>query len=461
MHEAVWWFLNLGLGLPIAIGLVVLGRECVRALIALAFGFRVFEFRLGMGERLWSKPIGPVELGFSRFPVAASIVAESGSPKHHHLARWAQAGGPLLLQIVCLLCWSSTGVDGSKSIGATYAPLATLHLANMALIALHSLVPLETQSGFRSDIRCALDLAQNSAEMNRDARASFYARYARHWLERAQVNCAKKMLDRGLIQLGRDPLLVACQSRLQEEDLTSVIDQSACADTLRALVLAAEPRRSQMRKTWSVQERARQNFVSSLPFALAVLALSLVESERLSEHIHERMILQSQSVASERIESACESRIAQWNRWTPIFNRILSNRPEIDRDRHDQLAQLERCRGDADRAAFHQTRAIAEAEEVVARSGQLPGSDQPGRIESEIRLVALHRAFAELESERNRYRLALATLEEAASTLARAERRLRIESESGEWVEVEEQFAEERSQLNRTRQDILGQMGAR
>ncbi len=45
MREAAWVLLNLIVGIPVAIVLIGVCREGVHALVALAFGFRVFEMK--------------------------------------------------------------------------------------------------------------------------------------------------------------------------------------------------------------------------------------------------------------------------------------------------------------------------------------------------------------------------------------------------------------------------------
>ena len=77
MLEAAWFGVNLLVGLPVAVIFVVFCREVVRAILALAFGFRVFELTWGAGDQIWAKSIGPVDLVFRQVPLAASIVAES------------------------------------------------------------------------------------------------------------------------------------------------------------------------------------------------------------------------------------------------------------------------------------------------------------------------------------------------------------------------------------------------
>lgn len=461
MPEAVWWALNLIVGVPIAVVLLGVGRESIRALLALALGFRVFELRWGIGEPRWARPIGPVEFAIGPIPLAGSILAESGSARHHALSRLIQAGVPLLLQVVGAIGLGWMDRTLSEGLRSGYAPLAAFQIANLLLIALHGLFPFEAESGFRSDIRSILDALFGRAETNRRARASYYARYARHWLERSQVDRAGAMLERGLTQLGPDPLLVACQSRLRVEDLASVVDQSACADALRALILEAEPRRWRSRSTWSRSERFRQALTSAIPLTLAVLVLLIAESEALSRLAHDRLIVVGDLVATERDPMACESQLDRWKRWTPLLDRVLPGRAEMDRDRRAQLARLEECRGKLDAAEKHRDRAISAAEQVLKQLALTPDPDPTVWLENEIRLTLLLRHAAELDGERKRYRLALATLGSAANRLVRVESRLRIEFEPAFSIRANELLEQEKRQLESVRHEIRRRMSAR
>jgi hypothetical protein len=466
MLEAIWCILNVIVGIPLAIVLVGLCREGLRVLFALAFGFRIFQLKWGVGRRVWAKPIGPVEFVLGSLPLVGSIIAESGSPKRHRLARLSQASGPLVVQLIGVFWGNPSGPLISEALQSGFAPIAVLQLANILLVGLHGLIPFETQTGFRSDIRSILDIGfgggGGGGEPNRHARASYYARYATHWLERAEVDQAKAVLERGLTQLGPDPLLKACQGQILDEDLSSVVDQSRCADVLRVLINDAEPQRQSDRQSWSLPERFRQAAITSLPLMLAAVGVFVLESERISRLVHDRLIIAGEAVAAEGIESACSSQLAKWSRWSPALDLALPDDPEIERDRHDQLAGLERCRGRREAAAAHQTRAISAAQRALTQHAGRIGSDPGGWLANEIRLAIVLRHAAGLDSERRRFRLALAGLGNAAKGLDVAEAQVATQAwrdpefrtRAGELLEIE------KDQLELARRQVLVRMGA-
>jgi len=460
MLETGWCILNVIVGIPVAIILVGLCREGLRALFALAFGFRVFEVKWGVGRRVWAKPIGPVEFALGALPFAGSIIAESGSPKHHHLARLTRAGGPILIQLVVVFCGTTSELRVSEALQSGMAPVATLQLANLLLIGLHGLIPYETRAGDRTDIRSILDISFGRAESNRHARASYYARYACHWLERADLEQARAVLSRGLTQLGRDALLKACEVRLQAEDLSSVIDQSECADAIRILVKNAEPSRRRDREVWSARERYRQAMITSFPLILAVLGLSALESERLSRLLHHRLIVSGDQITEEATASDCEAHRTRWRRLAPALDLALPDDPEIERDRQDQLARLERCRGQWETAAAHQRRAVSAAQRAVTRHVRGPDSDPILWITDEIRLAIVLRHAARLDRETGRYRLALVGLGRATQGLDLAQPQISAWSwhDPEHQIDAHERLERERTQLERARLEVLARM---
>jgi hypothetical protein len=462
MFEATWFILNVIFGVPLAVILLGLGREGLRALIALAFGFRVFQMKWGAGRRVWVKTIGPVEFVLGSLPIVGSVVAASGSPKRHHLSRLSQASGPLLFQIA-VASWGNLGdLMIEEPFRSGFAPSSTFQLANILLILLHGLLPLESKSGFRTDIRSILDVGFGRGELDRHARASYYARYARHWMERADVDQAKAVLERGLTQLGRDPLLVACEAQIGTEDLSSVVDQSRCADALRSLIQDAEPRRAKTRETWSVHERIRQSAITSLPLMLAIPGVFALNAEQFSLLAQQHLMVTGDTIASTGVESACEDQLTRWRRWSPAIDLALPDDPERERDRHDQMAQLERCRGELKAAAAHRAIAILAAERALTRPTGRTQPDPNRWLANEIHLAIALRRAARLDSELARYRLALAGLARAVQGLDLAQNRVSTRP----WQEPEskgranELLASERARLERTRLDVLLRMGA-
>jgi hypothetical protein len=458
MLEAAWLGVNLLVGIPFAIVFVVSCREFVRIVLAITYGFRVFELKWGVGRPIWAKSLGPVDVVFRRIPLGASIVAESGSPRNHRIARLAQSGGPVLVQIAFFFWAGGTRLTLSSEVVSGFAPLAVLHLSNIFLVGLHSLIPFETQSGFRTDIRSILDIGFGRAEANRHARASYYARYARHWLERADAERAQAILEQGLTQLGRDSLLVACEARMLAEDLRSVVDQGACADALRVLIEDAEHQRRKDRANESTSERFRHAMLSTLPMSFAALGLIALESEQLSRFVHQHLILASDVAASSRIPTGCTKQLGLWTRWMPALDLLLPDDPGLQSDRYEQLARLEQCRGQLDAAIAYQTRAIAAAEQVPAQSIQSSDSDPDSWGVNDGRLAILLRHAAELESDRSQHRLALVALGRAETELGLAQNRLRTQTHSDRRTRTDELLEDEKLRLQSARSQILARM---
>lgn len=458
MLETAWIGVNLLVGIPFAVVFVVSCREFVRIVLAIAFGFRVFELKWGVGRPIWTKSLGPVDVVFRRLPLGASIVAESGSPRNHRIARLAQSGGPILVQIAFFFGAGATRFTLSSDVVSGFAPLAALHLSNIFLVGLHGLIPFETKSGFRTDIQSILDIGFGPAEANRHARASYYARYARHWLERADVERAKAILEQGLTQLGRDSLLVACEARMLAEDLRSVVDQGACVDAIRVLIDDAEPQRRKDRAIKSTSERFRQAMLRALPMSFAVLGLMALESEQLSRFVHQRLIVASDIAATSGIASGCKKQLTLWTRWMPALDLLLPDDPGVQSNRYEQLARLEKCRGQLDAAVVYQTRAIAAAEQVRAQSVQSPDLDPDSWGVNAGRLASLLRHAAELESDRNQHRLALVALVRAETELGLAQNRLRTQTHSDQRTRTDELLEDEKVRLQSARSRILARM---
>jgi hypothetical protein len=414
MAEAFWITLNLLIGVPIAVAVIVVLREAVRGIIALAFGFRVFEMKWGMGRPLIAKPIGPVNLILGSVPFAASTTSESGSPKRHRIGRLVQVAGPLIIQIIFALFGQSNFSDLTRAMRSEFSMIASLYLANLLLIVAHGLLPLASRDGSRTDIRSFLDVCFGPAEVHRNARARYYARLAKLWIERSDVEKAKAILDQGLRQLGRNALLVDCEDLIGAEDLSSIIDQDRCARALNVLIDQFECTHSDNRTRSSVGSRLRQTVLSALPLTIACLGLVAFHAQSVSTALHQRLLESSDGVVSRGQTSDCEAQLDRWSRWTPFFDVLMAEAPGPLRDREVQLAGLEQCHGHLDAARGHYAAATGLAEGVVT------GGDGKPDAQAILRLVRVLRQAAELEKQRGRFRLALAGFRRAESEIARA-----------------------------------------
>jgi hypothetical protein len=458
MPEIGWIVLNGLVGVPLALAVLVIGRECLRALVGLGFGFRIFELGWGIGRPLFAHPLGPIDFRLGSLPLAGTAIAASGSPRRHRAARVAMAGAPLSLQIVGLLflhyAHASTAFDG---IAAGPAPWAMLAAANVGLVALHLLVPFETRAGVRSDIRMLLDLAFGHADSARAARASYYARLARHQLERADVAGAHKAIGQGLIQLGRESLLVAVEARLARAELSSVIDQGACADALRDLIERAE-REASRPPAATISDRLRRASITALPPGLALLVLIALVADPLVQFAHDRWLERSDAILVAAETSACADRIEQGSLLTDALARLLPDDPERRRGRHQRLALLEQCRGGIEEAAAHMAIALAAADSVRAEHAEQARPDPRPWLASELEFAALLCDGADLESERGAFRIALASLTRAESTLELARNRVTTWTDPATRTQATDQLQAVAEAITSTRSRVLSRM---
>lgn len=458
MIETFWFGANLLIGLPIGLVLVMLAREVVRALVAVAVGFRVFEVKWGIGRAVSTRSIGPIEWVRGAIPVGASIRAESGRARNHRIGRFAQAGLPLAIQILAALALDAYAGTTAESMRHGFSPLATLGLANLGLIAVHALVAIESAAGDQTDVRRILDLAFGPEAANRHARARYYARYARHWLERGEVERATAILEQGVTQLARDPLVVACQNRVLQEDLRSVVDQGACSRALQQMIEDDAPKSREASREAPVRERLRRSAISALPLLFAGLIGAALTPEPIARFAHHRMVVSSATIADLDHPGDCEAALARWSRWTPLIDWPLASDAEILRDRHAQLARLEACRGRLDEAVAHQTVANEAADQALSQHADGDLSDAERRLRDEIHRSELLRRTAEFESRRHRYRVALATLSRAAFELDTTRKRLARTTDPAALADGDASLEGERARIQLARREILARM---
>jgi hypothetical protein len=459
MHEAIWFSVNVLIGLPLAAALIIAAREILRALLALALGFRVFELRWGAGRRVWTKSIGPIDLVAGALPISASLGAESGSARNHRAARLAQVAIPLSIQLGIAIWFRLNDAAPFSSLLEGHAPLASLRLANLLILIVHGLIAFEFETGDRTDIRILLDIAFGPSDANRHARASYYARFARHWLDRGDVARAKSILARGLTQLGRDSLIVACETRVLAQDLDSVVDQGACSNALRLMIEDDAPRRRRDAGRRSPFERARQVAITTLPLVVAALGYVVVASDQVAAFAHRRLVHSSAVVAEAGDAEECEAALIRWTRWTTAIDPLLRRNAAMLRDRHAQLSRLERCRGNLEGAFAHQIVANEAAEQVHSSRVDASPASVESWVDNQIRLAGLLRQTAELENDRRRFRIALATLARADAQLEEARQQIGDGGEPNDAKPSDDPLAVEKKRIEIVRNEVLDRMG--
>ena len=460
MPDWLWIAANLGLGLPLAAVFVTVGREIVRTGLALALGFRVFEIRWGAGRLLFERPVGPLDLSIGRLPLGGATVARSGLPRRHRAGRVTLALGPCLAQLAWLAGRLATGTPpGAAPLFEGPAPLAVLDLASCLLLVVHATFALELPGGVRTDVRLCLDAVLGHADTDRAARANYYARLARHRLERADVDGARAAIARAMTQLGPEPLLVEAEALLDRGPLDSVVDQGERADALREAILAAEPRRRDERAAWGRAERLRQTAFSGLPVAIALAALAFVQADRLARSLERGMIVVGDRAVAAGDVRACDEMAARWARWAGRVDPWLPPSSAERSERHEALAALDLCRGERARARRHQGEALLAAGAAADRSKQLLVDDPDAWLAAELQVSRLLRVSAERESRDRAHRDALRTISRAERRLARlAHQLVRFEAEDRERAEA--RLGDERAAIESTRERILAQLAA-
>ena len=422
MESWLWLAVNGALGVPLALVGWSVSRELVRSLVALILGFRVFEVRLGVGRAVFRGPIGPIDLSLASIPMGGASGVRSGSPRRHRLRRLVCALVPSVLTLGWLAARSFGGQTGF-GLPAGPDPWAILDLTGLALLAFHLLIPAELPGGVRTDSRLVLDALLERADGSRAARASYYARLARHHLERGRTEDARAAIERGAVQLGPEPLLLACRAKLASAEIESVVDQGDCADRLQRLIEEAEAPRALERHRWGLRERGLQTLASALPLTIALGGLGIVRAEPLLEGFEARLLESSDSTALSADHEACSAKIGEWSRWSRL-DRLRDIDAPTRRDRHDRLARLEACRKDIRAAALQREAARAAALEAGEQLTPHLATATSAWLENEIFLVRDRMAEASRSHSRRAHREALSALSRAEQRATAAKRQL-------------------------------------
>lgn len=368
---------------------------------------------------------------------------------------------PALAQLAWLGARLATGTPpGAAPLFPGPAPLAVFDLANCLLLVLHATFAAELPGGVRTDVRLLLDATLGRADTDRAARANYYARLARHRLERADVDGARDAVSRALVQLGPEPLLVEVEALLDRAPLDSVIDQGERADALREAIGAAEPRRRAERAGWSKPERLRQTAFSGLPVALALAALAFVQADLLARSVERGMLVVGERAIAADDAGACSDMASRWERWAARVDPWLPPSATERSRRHEVLAALDLCRGDRDRARRHQGEALLAAGTAADRSEALFIEDPQAWLSAELQLSRLLRISAERESLDRAHRDALRTITRAERRLDRLSHQL-ARFEAAERDRAEASVLDERDAIESTRARILAQLAAR
>lgn len=460
-REWIWIGTNVIVGVPLALAALVFVRECFRAVASVAFGFRVFEIHWGVGKRIAERQVGPVDLVLGRIPLAGATIARSGEPRRHRIARGALALVPALLQLSWLIARESGDLKLIESLSSGPAILAVFDIANRLLLALHLAIPIQLSPSVQTDIRLLIEALLGHAGSNRMARASYYARSARQRIERADVTGARQVLAHGLVQLGREPILVACDQCLLETDLSSVIDLGDCADALAALIERAETERDLERRTRSFRDGFRRACFMAAPMLVISTLLGVAHAERIVNSFESRWLLESDAAAVEGEPERCSSLIEYGATWAYRIDRWLPPEPSKRSDRHLAFARLERCRGDLAAADGHQGEALLAANAARSELAPVMFSEPDRWLENELRLTQLFRHAAVVEADRNAYRQALMAITNAEQRLEAMQRQILLWPEPAQRQRAEQTLAAERTELLAMRDRVMASLSAR
>ena len=460
VQAGLWIVANVIVGGPLLLVALIVARELIRAGVALALGCRVFEIQWGTGQRLLERPLGPLDLALARLPLGGATVARSGSARRHRLTRAVVALAPALAQALWLAMRSVGLGEAGAALSSGPAGLVIFDALCLGLLALHLLLPIALGPRARSDLALFIEALLDPAESSRAARASYYARLARMHVERGDVEAARAALSQGLVQLGREPMLVASEARCDAFELTSVVDQGDCADALREIIESAEERAEASPSRSSFAARSLRAAVMLTPMALLALGLLGSRAGDLAALAEARWQTGARGAAHAADAGTCGRYAARWTKWARRVDRFFPPAPSVRSDRHLAFAALERCRGDLVAASEHQGEALLAANAARAELASEIFSQPERWLANELRMTELFRHAASVEADRRAYR-------EALIAVSNAERRLEtIRRQVGLWPEPEARSRAERSLADRqaeliaTRERVMAGLAA-
>jgi hypothetical protein len=348
---------------------------------------------------------------------------------------------------------------GSLSDGL--APIAMLHLANAVLLVIHLAIPFETETGVISDLRLMSILAFSDIDEDRAARATALTMKVERSLERGDIECARSELDIAIAQLGREPMLVQLEDRLERIGNTPEPAAAAKVDAITDPFehpWAAWDRRS---GPLSLLERAMSVAFRGAPIALFMTVFIVYEYDALIHSAHTEWIEEAQAISLGRDRSECRTHLATYEtRLTRLTLISKIPRPLQVRELHARAA-LNACAGDFERAVRDQGLAVeianAHRSQVLARSTSASNE----RVEAELLRSSELRQLAAWHAASGAYRNALRTTRRAEEELEAADQRAASSPPSPQREWALGILARERGELTSTRLQILESMDIR
>jgi tetratricopeptide (TPR) repeat protein len=460
-HPAAGWIvLNLLLWTAPTLLLLVLVRESARALLARLLGFHVFEIQWGAGRVLLSLRIGSCVLRLAALPLLGHVEAATTSPRRHRTHRWAIACAPALLQLALFVfLHHSTQLAAEPAASAGLAPLAVVQAANLLVLGLHLLLPFETPSGLRTDVRRAFDLLDADPERDRAERAVGYVGLVCQQIRREDTPGARELLDRGLRALGPEPVLLDLGKRLDSFARTGGAGESFRFEDPRASIRS---RAADDRAARGLPHRVARVLAAGLPMLLTLLSAAVLERDRWVERVELSWSRTSHEVAVRGEPEPCRDTLERWSAWGPRLDAIHGPSHALRRARHDAIAHLHGCLDETEMAMRHQREAVAAA---LAQTRTLADRESDGAArlataESAIVLASQRRRLAHWHAERGAYRESLATLEDARNALELAQWPTTSPDARGEADSLVLDVGLEDLEIELARAQVLGRIGA-
>jgi hypothetical protein len=459
--QILWPLMNLVvLGLPAAVIVIVL-RESIRIAVARALGFRLFGVQWGAGASLLRLRIGGIHQRLGPIPIGADSRLASSRPGHHRLGRWCFCLAPALGQLLIAFVGVATGSLSMPLLSEGLAPVAMLHFANVTLLSIQLVIPFETETGVISDLRLMSVLTFSGIEDDRAARATALTMNVEQSLERGDVEGARGELDIAIAQLGREPMLIQLENRLERIGHSPEPSTTAKADAMSDPF--DHPWTTWDRRTGplSLAGLAMNVAFRAAPMAILTTIFIVYQYDALIHSTHGEWVDEAQKISLGRDRGDCETHLATYEaRLTRLTLISKIPRPLQVRELRARSA-LNACTGDFERAIRDQALAVGIADthrnQVLARSA--PDSNES--IEAELIHSSELRQLAAWHAARGAYREALRTTRRAEEDLERADRRTKATQPSPQREWALKRLETERQELRSTRLQILEDMDIR
>jgi len=456
-----WPLINLAvLGIPAAAAVVAM-REAIRLALARVFGFDLFGIQWGAGPRPFRFRWGKAHHRVGFIPLGADTRFASCRPGHHRFSRWVMCLSPALVQLCIAFVGLWTGALTIMTLSNGLAPFAMFHLANIMLLSIHVLVPFETPTGLISDLRLATVLALCGPDEDRSARATALMLGVEFSLESGDIETARHELHSAIVQVGREPMLIHLEDRLERIENTPDPAHAAKSDAI------TDP----FEHPWAIWDR--DNAPLSFPGRLLRIALRAApitifttffvvhEYDALIHSAHAHWVDEAQVMALGQDADACELHLGTFEQRLTRLTLLSSIPRRLQVSELRARATLNACAGNFERAVRDQSLAVEIADSHRRlESGEAPtGSIR--RVEAELVLSSELRQLAAWQAARGTFREALRATQRAEEELGTAHHQISTSPESSQRSWALQTLSRERLEVEQTRLQILSAMNVR